>query len=180
MLKPALIGGILLGVLSSLLSYIPVLNCCCCIWVIGGGALAAYVYIRDSKAVVTLGRGVGLGLAAGAIGAAVSTLFQIPKYFFMKTGLAEQFSRAIDQMPNMPAETRQMVSSMLEQPGMIGFLLFFGIATTFVCYCLLAMLGGAIGVALFEKRTPNLEPQNTAPVEPPANLPPPPSSNEEP
>ena len=45
-LVPALIGGGVIGLLSS----IPVVNmgnCLCCMWVLAGGALAAYLNAKD-------------------------------------------------------------------------------------------------------------------------------------
>jgi hypothetical protein len=170
MLKPALIGGILLGVLSSL----PVVKCCCCAWIIGGGVLAAYVYIRETRSRVTLGRGVLLGLLTGAFGSIINILFELPKLLISKVPIADQFGKAIEQVPNLPAETKQMVSAMMAKEGMMAFLFVSSFICIFVGYCLLAMLGGAIGVALFEKRAPVSETQDAQRYEPPANLPPPP------
>src|SRR5512137_1271769 len=82
-LKSALIGGVALGVLSAL----PVLgavNCLCCAWVIGGGMLAAHLYVKDSPTPVTLGTGVLLGLLAGVVGAVVDTLFTIPLHMALR------------------------------------------------------------------------------------------------
>ncbi len=165
MMKPALIGGVLIGVLSS----VPFLNipCCCCAWVVGGGALAAYVYVRECKSRVTLGRGVALGALAGAIGAVVNALFLIPRLLISKSPVAEQFSRAIEQVPNVPEETRQLIATVLAREGMIEFLIIASFFVILFVYCLLSMLGGAIGVAFFEKRSPGAE-------APPAILPPPP------
>ena len=52
-MKPALLGGLIVGLLSA----IPIVNYCCCIWGIGGGALAAYLYIKDSPVPVKAGDG---------------------------------------------------------------------------------------------------------------------------
>ena len=41
-LKPALIGGVILGILSAL----PAVNTCCCIWALVGGLIAANIYIK--------------------------------------------------------------------------------------------------------------------------------------
>jgi hypothetical protein len=172
MLKPALIGGILLGVLSS----IPYLNfaCCCCVWIIGGGVLAAYVYIRESAIPATLGRGVGLGLLTGIIGTIVSALFMMPRYLINRSGLIDQIKHSFDQVPNIPAETRQMMSTILASEGAIVIILVLMLLSMFVAYCVLAMLGGGIGVALFEKRTTDSVPQTPVDIEPPTEIPPPP------
>jgi hypothetical protein len=97
----------------------------------------------------------------------------------MKTPLAEQLSRALDETPNMPPEFKQMALSVLQQPGMLVFIVVIGIFISLIVNCLLAMLGGAIGVSLFEKRTPPAEPKNAYP-EPPVSLPPPPPPTEPP
>jgi hypothetical protein len=175
MLKPALIGGVLLGILSSL-PIINLFNCVCCAWVIGGGALAAYLYVKDSPVPVTLGRGVALGLAAGLIGTIVSALFSIPLYLLMNRagmGVVEQIRQALDQISNVPPETREMFRTLSARGSMDVFFFLFGLLFMLVVYCLFAMLGGAIGVALFEKRKPGATPMDVSLYQPPKNLPPP-------
>ena len=46
--QPALAGGLVMGVLSAL-PLISALNACCCLWVVSGGLVAAYVYLLLSK-----------------------------------------------------------------------------------------------------------------------------------
>src|SRR5512136_2122581 len=130
MLKPALIGGVLLGILSSL-PVISAFNCVCCAWVIGGGVLAAYLYVKDSPVPVTLGRGVGLGLLTGVIGSVVSALFYIPLHLVLRRsgmGIVEQMKQSMSQVPNLPPETRQMLESLSSGEGLsiavyaIGFI----------------------------------------------------------
>jgi hypothetical protein len=175
-LKPAIIGGVLLGVLSSL-PVINLFNCFCCAWVIGGGLLAAYLYVKDSPTAVTLGRGVAIGLLAGIVGTIVSTLFSIPLQILMNkagAGVMDQIRQAIEQMPNIPAETRDRLLSLTSRDGLSVFLYAMSTLLMLVVYCVMAMLGGTIGVALFEKRKPGEPPMTEPPYEPPANIPPPP------
>ncbi len=177
MLKSALIGGVLIGILSSL-PVIGLFNCVCCAWVIGGGLLAAYLYVKDSSIPVTLGRGAALGLLTGVIGAFVFALFSIPLYMVMKNrsggGFVEQMRQQLDQLPNMPPESRQMLLDFLSR-GNVGILVVvFGLVFVLVLYALFAMLGGTIGVAVFEKRKPGAPPTGASQYQPPINLPPPP------
>ncbi len=44
--QPALLGGLVLGVLSAL-PIVSIGNVCCCLWVISGGVLAAYLLQRN-------------------------------------------------------------------------------------------------------------------------------------
>ena len=57
-LKAALIGGVIVGLLSA----IPLVNYCCCIWGIGGGLVAGLIFIKGSPTFVGLGVG---GLCGG-------------------------------------------------------------------------------------------------------------------
>jgi len=174
MLKPAVIGGVLLGILSAL-PFIAFFNCVCCAWVIGGGILASYLYVKDSPVPVTLGRGVALGLLTGVIGAIVTTLFSIPLFLIANKSGAnplEQVRQALERMPNVPPESLDTMKA-LSQKGSLEILLFAMFIATLVTYSLVAMLGGAIGVAVFEKRKPVAGPSDIPAYEPPQTPPPP-------
>ncbi len=176
MLKPALIGGVLLGILSSL-PVISAFNCVCCAWVIGGGMLAAYLYVKDSPIPVTLGRGVGLGLLTGVIGSIVSALFFVPLHFLLNRpgmGLAEQIRQSINQVPNLPPETRGMLERLSSGQGLTFAFYAIGFIFILVITCIFAMVGAAIGVALFEKRKPGSPPTDIPTYQPPTAPPPPP------
>src|SRR3712207_3305780 len=69
-LLPALLGGLFIGVLSSL-PIVKIGNVCCCLWVISGGVLAAWVMQQNTTRPVTPGEGALVGLLAGLVGAAV-------------------------------------------------------------------------------------------------------------
>ncbi len=68
--QPALLGGLFVGVMSAL----PVVgwaNTCCCLWVVSGGALTAYL-LQQATAGPIQGADAALqGLLAGALGAIV-------------------------------------------------------------------------------------------------------------
>jgi hypothetical protein len=174
MLKPALIGGVLLGVLSTL----PVINwfnCFCCAWVIAGGVVAAYQYVKDSPTPVSLGGGVSLGLLTGVIGALITGIFSIPMHLMASrggAGVLEQLNAMMDQLPNLPPETRQMFESFAARGDMGAALMIVGFIFTLVIYSLFAMVGGAIGVAIFEKRKPGSEQPDIAQYQPPPPPPP--------
>jgi hypothetical protein len=180
LIKAALIGGVALGVLSAL-PVIGAFNCLCCAWVIGGGVLAAHLYIKESPVMVTLGNGVLLGLLTGAIGAVVDTVFSVPLHMALSglgMGIAEQLKEMAEQVSGMPPEARDMLRSMASGGLGIGGVLFF-VAALFklLVYSIMAMLGGALGVAVFEKRTPSVVSPYQAP---PVNIPPPPDLPGEP
>ena len=76
-LQPALLGGVFIGVMSAL----PIINagnCCCCLWVLAGGALAVYLYQQNSPVSVPAAEGALLGLLAGLIGGIIWVVLSIP------------------------------------------------------------------------------------------------------
>jgi mannitol-specific phosphotransferase system IIBC component len=169
MFKPALIGGVLLGILSAL-PIIGLFNCVCCAWVIAGGILAARLYVKDSPVAVTLGRGALLGLLTGFIGSIVSTIFSM--------NLIEQLRERMKTMPNVPPETQALLDTLSNRSDINALMLIFGLIFTLIVFCLFAMLGSTIGVSIFEKRKVGTPPSDATSYEPPVNLPPPPDAHE--
>ena len=171
MFKPAAIGGILLGVLSA----IPAFSCVCCVWIIGGGILAAYLLVKESAEVVTLGQGVILGLFAGIIGTVVFALFQIPLLLMSPdTGaeVAKQVESLMGQWPGIPQESREQFSKLASEEGFIYILYTSSVFVQLIAGCVLAMLGGALGVAIFEKRKAKGTDPEPPSEKPPSYLPP--------
>jgi len=142
-LKPALLGGLVVGILSA----IPFINYCCCIWTLGGGALAAYLYIKSSPTPVTMGEGAMVGGLAGVVGGIIYLILGLPiAIFFGIAAMEEQLTRSGVELP---------ISGpiMMVVGGIIGA----------IVLALLTLLGGVIGTAIFEKRkdgTPPAPPQN--------------------
>jgi hypothetical protein len=131
-LKPALLGGLIVGVLSA----IPFVNYCCCIWSIGGGALAAYLYIKSSPTPVKMGDGAMVGGLAGVVGGIIYLILGLPiAILFGMAAMQEQLSRSGVHLP-FSGVLLMIVS------GIVGA----------VFLAVLATLGGVIGVAIFEKR----------------------------
>lgn len=181
MLKPALIAGVLMGILSAI-PPLSLFNCLCCAWVIGGGVLAAHLYVKSSPMAITLGSGFALGLLTGAIGGLVSTIFNIPVQILMSSVLAEYAGQArqmLSELPNLPPALREVIASATSGGLSVVTVVLSGFFNL-VVYSLIAMLGGVLGVAIFEKRKiagpvpPNQPPINISPPTPP---PPPPPEN---
>src|SRR3989440_6625695 len=76
-MKPALIGGVILGILSAI-PFVNIPNICCCAWAIVGGIIAANIYIKNSPAPVRPGDGAVLGAIAGAIGGVINLIVRVP------------------------------------------------------------------------------------------------------
>ncbi len=131
-LKPALLGGLIVGVLSA----IPLVQYCCCIWGIGGGALAAFLYIKSSTVPVKTGDGAIVGALSGVIGGIIYLIIGLPiAIFFGMAAMEDQLTRSGVSLP-FSGVLLMIVA------GIIGAIIL----------AILATLGGVIGVAIFEKR----------------------------
>src|SRR6185436_14937110 len=89
--KPALLGGLIVGLLSA----IPVVNYCCCIWGIGGGGLASFLYIKSSPTKTPIGDGAMLGGLAGVIGALLYLIIGVPIAYFISGAQMEEMMRQL-------------------------------------------------------------------------------------
>ena len=67
MIQAAALGGLFIGVLSAL----PIVNVanCCCLWILGGGALSSYLLQQNEPRPPGIGRGAAVGVLAGIAGA---------------------------------------------------------------------------------------------------------------
>jgi hypothetical protein len=172
-LQPALFGGLFIGVLSAL----PLVNVanCCCLWMIAGGVLAAYVMQQGHPWPISLSDGALAGLLAGVIGAVVYLL--VGGLLTLSMGpLMHEWSRmAVERSGDIPAEMRDIMRWM-SRPGVslaVGFVLQFFFGAIF------AAVGGLLGAAIFKKPGPPPLPPGSVgpPAGPPSHpmAPPPPN-----
>src|ERR1051325_2767957 len=96
--QPALAGGLALGLLSGL-PLIAAGNCLCCMWVLGGGALSAYMLLQQRPGGITYGDAAFGGMLSGFFGAIVSTVISIPVRFltFRLMQSQQDFNQILDQ-----------------------------------------------------------------------------------
>jgi hypothetical protein len=167
--QPALLAGIVIGVLSAL-PIVSVGNCCCCMWVIGGGALAAWLLQQNSARGITIAEGMLAGMAAGVVGAVVAVPISLASQALLGgLGLERDLlNRILENAQSMPPEVRDALeraraSSFTAGGGVLRalILLVFSLAINLV----FATLGGLLGAFFFRKDS---ETSNWgAPVEPP-------------
>ncbi len=162
-LQPALFGGLFIGVLSAL-PIINLGNCLCCMWVIGGGVLAVYLMQQNYPHAVQAADGALVGLLAGVIGGALCGLLVIPLAFAFGPMYQGIIQRALEQNQDMSPELRNMVENMT-RGSVLGVMAVIGVFVRAVCFGVIAMLGGLLGVAIFKKK--DLPPPGTVEVLPP-------------
>lgn len=148
--QPALLGGVTIGVLSAL-PFVMIGNCCCCAWVMFGGALAAYLMQQGHVEPIGIGDGAIVGLMSGMVGAFVWLIVSVP----VNIAFAGMQSRMTDQMlrnaSELPPEFRALFENMSSGPT-VGVGLLFGFFVMLVVMTTFGMLGGLFGALLFRKR----------------------------
>jgi hypothetical protein len=147
--QPALIGGLVMGVLTGL-PLISAGNLCCCLWVLGGGVIAAYVLQQNEPAPITAGDGALVGLLAGVIGAFVYLIISIPISILVAPMERMIVERFIERMGDMPPEFREFASRGVGTGLrlMLGFFFWLFVGAAF------STIGGLIGQAIFQKKLP--------------------------
>src|SRR5437660_1243952 len=151
-----------MGVLSAL-PIVSAGNYCCCLWVISGGLVAAYVLQQNQAAPITQGDGAIAGLAAGVTGAFVYLVISIPISLLVAPMERELLQRIIEGSNRMPPEAREFAMRFASGPVrlIVGFIFMLFIGAIF------STIGGLLGSIFFRKSLP---PPATpdVPVAPPA------------
>lgn len=145
-LKPAIIGGIVVGLLSAI-PVVNFLNICCCLWAILGGILASYLYIKASPTPVKAGDGAVLGVLSGVVGAAIYVVIGIPIALILRGPINALLISLIERVN--PTQVWMMRQSMAGQ-SIVGAVIR-GLAFAIILI-IFSTVGGLIGVPIFEKR----------------------------
>jgi hypothetical protein len=177
---PALVGGLITGVLSNV-PIIGIANCCFCAWALVGGAVAAKMLVNRSPRPVKSGEGAKIGLIAGLIAAGIN-LFLGVIFAALSSGddsvgrlLSEMAGRSNDPgVQEMMSRIAEMYSNMTPAQRFLYSLVLQTLASGVLgAFC---VLGGLLGIALFEKRKelppPSpYPPQYSPPYPPPSEAP---------
>ncbi len=152
-LKPAIIGGVVVGLLS-VIPFVNWANLCCCLWALLGGALASYLYIKNSSVPATPGDGAILGAMAGVVGAVISVVIGIP-VSILTSGLMIGILVRLMESVN-PSQAEMMRAQIAAGQSVVGAIVN-GLIVA-VLLVIFSTLGGLIGIPIFEKRKRDLMP----------------------
>lgn len=161
--KPALISGIIFGLLSSihiLIPRLPLVNCLCCGWLLICGAVAVKLYSNSTQGSVSTSQGALIGLMAGGVAALFRNTLGVITSLFAKTisneEMREVFRQAFEQQRNLTSQQIDQAMKYVEvflDHKMAFIFLGFLIGTAIMAG--LGSLGGIIGAAFFNKgKTP--------------------------
>lgn len=154
-LTPALIAGAVSGILSG----IPLLNCLCCLWIIGGSALAARILAGRTDGALTSGDGAIVGAMTGIVAAVVQALMGIP----LRTFNMEFARRLVERMAEFADEMPSGWETWFDRgAGTSPGLFFLGLFLSAAVFAALGVLGGVIGVSLFGRKSAPTPPSSPA------------------
>jgi hypothetical protein len=152
---PALIAGAVSGVLSG----IPLVNCLCCLWIIGGAALAAHLLAGRTDGPLTAGDGAIVGAMTGIVAAVVDALMGIP----LRTVNLEFARRLVERMSEFADEMPSGWENWFDRgAGSSPGLFFLGLFLSAAIFAALGVLGGVIGASLFGRKKPAAPPSSPA------------------
>jgi hypothetical protein len=158
-LFPAIFGGLFIGLMSSL-PLVSLGNCICCLWIVSGGFLAAYLVQQNHPSPITTADGALVGFLAGLLGAVFCTIIAIPIEAMMGPLQAQLMSRVLSSRNDIPPGVREMFENL--QTGGASFVIsaIIRFCTMLVLGAIFSTIGGILG-AIFTSRPA-----------PPATLPP--------
>jgi hypothetical protein len=181
-LQPAIYGGLFIGVLTAL----PFVNFCCCLWMIAGGAIAVYLMQQNHLYPVNAADGALVGLLAGIFGAIISGLLSIPINMVFAP-LVQRMMGLVINNPEFSQEAKSTLENMMARNAEFSVArTIAGIGIGMVVGSVFGLLGGLLGVAVFKKEGPPPPPPGTIDVYPPPPIstppfsappPPPPAGN---
>ena len=161
-LQPAFWGGLFIGVLSAL-PIVSAGNICCCLWVLCGGALAAYLRQQNMSMQIAVSEGAIVGALAGLIGGVIAAVLSIPLQMVTAEWQRRIIERIMSSNPDLPSETKDAMERFATSfPLRIVLAM-----TSIVVDAIFGMLGGLLGVAVFKKNIPPTPPPGTVEVLPP-------------
>ena len=158
-LQPALLGGVFIGVMSAL-PIISAGNCCCCLWVLSGGALAVYLRQQNLPHSIDAAEGALMGLLAGFIGGIIGAILAIPVHMMLGPLQEQWVGRILSSNEDMPPEIRDAVERAMAGNTMRVA----GMLVNVVVSVVFGMLGGLLGVAIFKKNAPPPPPPPAGPL----------------
>lgn len=155
-LVPALVGGGVMAILSTV-PFISLGNCLCCLWILAGGALAAYMYSRELPGDISItgGDGAVAGLLAGIFGALFASILG---YLFMSMGDVEVLNRVFENVlrdrSDLSPEVDELMRSLRSGESLSPIYMLVGLFFSLIINAVFGTLGGLIGAAMFKKKAP--------------------------
>jgi len=149
-LKPAVTGGLALGILSAI-PLISALNVLCCLWAQAGGGLATWLLNKQRPGGLKYGDGAFAGVMSGLIGAFVATAITVPiEMLFLTPEAVANIQQNMSKYPISPA-ARDLFNQFLTS-GFNPYRTLFWLIYFMVFLGLFSMIGGILTVAILNRK----------------------------
>jgi len=147
-----------MGVLSAL-PIVAAGNLCCCLWVVSGGAIAAYMLQQNQATPIEPGDGALVGLLAGLTGALVQFLVAIPIGIMVAPMERAMLQRVIEIAGTMPPEMRDAIERYSNTDAQLGIALVIlkhvvSLMVWLFVGAIFSTLRGLLGALVFRKQMP--------------------------
>src|SRR5512140_1955749 len=152
-LQPALLGGVFMGVLSAL-PLVSYANACCCLWVLAGGLLSAWLLQQNYPYAITTGEGALVGLLAGFFGAIVTTIIQAALAPVQRDLDLLILGRLAGIAGDIPPVVQDAIEQRRSGPALSIVSIIGGLIFMLLVGPVFSMLGGLLGAALFKRSRP--------------------------
>lgn len=149
-IQPALLGGVFMGVLSAL-PFVSYLNACCCLWVVVGGLIAAWLLQQNHPYAIATADGAVVGLLSGVFGALIGVVITILMAPVQRQLDLYLFSRITQAMGDVPPVVEQVIEQRRNMPAVTPLSIVASLIFSLITYPIFGMLGGLLGAVLFKK-----------------------------
>jgi hypothetical protein len=151
-------GALLCGLGAALLTAMPVMGLGCCLWLLGAGALAVWLYQRRVPGtIVTSGMGMRIGAVSGTIAYVATTIWSVLRFAShsqeFRTAMQEQMDKSLAANPDPRAQEimRQFMGNLNTPQGLATFFVLI-LAIMAVVFVIFSAAGGALGASMFARR----------------------------
>jgi hypothetical protein len=148
------------------LSALPIVsagNLCCCLWVVSGGMVAAYLLQQNQSDPIDPGDGALVGLFAGIIGAFVYLVISIPVTILVAPIQRQLLDRLFQRLGNVPPNFRDY-ADFANSPLAGTMVMLISFVVWLFINMIFSPLGGLLSAILFRKKAaPPLPPTTDLP-----------------
>lgn len=148
------------------LSALPIVsagNFCCCMWVVAGGAVAAYLLQQNQAEPIDPGDGALVGLFAGIIGTFVYLVIAVPLSILTAPIERQLMERLFERLGNLPPNFREY-ADFASNPFARAIAIFIDFGFRLIVGAIFSPLGGLLGAVFFRKKSaPPLPPTTDLP-----------------
>jgi len=147
--KQYISSALIAGSIVALLSAIPFVNSCCCLWLLAGGFFAAHL-VRNDIGLITSGNGFLSGLFAGIWSSILYTILNTLMMIIRPEAALDAIYKSFETGPfNLPPETLELIYEFASSPL---FNLGIQLGISMITFPVIMGLGGLIYALIFRKK----------------------------